>query len=396
MLEHLHRLPPDPLLGLMAKFSVDENPNKIDLGVGIYKNEQSSTPVLASVKQAEAFLLANETSKAYVGPAGNVEFSSAMSGLIFGDALARINSRLFTLQTPGGCGALRVLAETIIKASPDTTLWVGNPTWANHVPLLGSAGLKICEYPYYDYSNHAVSFDAMLSALEQAKAGDTVLLHGCCHNPSGADLNSDQWRQLIQFCKERGLVPLIDIAYQGFGDSLLGDTFGIRLAVQELDEVFVAVSCSKNFGLYRERVGAALVIAKSPDVAAACGSHMFAITRGIYSMPPSHGASIVATILNSVELRQQWTQELEEMRLRISGLRGQLAGQLNASQSVRDFSFIQREKGMFSFLGIDPSQVDQAAEQYGIYMAGSSRVNLAGLNSNNMDYFCESLLKILR
>lgn len=396
MFERLHSLPADPLLGLIGKFRNDTRASKIDLGVGVYKNAEGFTPVLSAVKQAEAFILQNEDSKSYVGPAGNLVFAEGMTELVFGDAnVAVAENRVVALQTPGGCGALRALAELIKRSHREATIWVSDPTWANHMPLLGDTGLAIKTYPYYDYQSHDVRFDDMLASLQQANAGDVVLLHGCCHNPSGADLSVEQWQAVVALIKERKLIPLIDVAYQGFGESLDADAYGVRLASEHLPEVMVAVSCSKNFGLYRERVGCAFVLAKDNHGATTALSHLMHIVRGIYSMPPSHGASIVATILQSDELSALWRSELVDMNNRIQWVRRELTHVMSERIQSDRFDFITSQKGMFSFLGISSEQVATLAEHYGIYMADSSRVSLAGLNSTNMAYFCSSLRHVL-
>lgn len=391
MFEQLNSLPADPLLGLIEKVRNDSRAEKVDLGVGIYKNGEGLTPVLDCVKVAEQTILASEDSKAYVGPSGNAIFNTAMRKLVFGEHSNTLGDRLVGFQMPGGCGALRVLAETLVISKPACTVWVSDPTWVNHVPLLCSAGIELKTYPYYDFEHSSLRFADMLQSLEQASGGDVVLLHGCCHNPSGADLSKQQWDQVVELCQRKALVPFIDMAYQGFGDGIDDDAYGVRLAASKLPELLVAVSCSKNFGLYRERVGAAFVLAEHQSVAAKVDSHMKSITRGMYSMPPSHGASIVATILSSQSATQNWTHELHDMRSRISSLRVQLSeGLRNATGSSR-FDFIEHQKGMFSFLGIDQAQVSALARDYGIYMADSSRINLAGLNANNMAYCVDAL-----
>lgn len=397
MFEQLTNLPSDPLLGLIEKYRNDPNPNKVDLGVGVYKDESGNTPVLEAVKAAEKTLLDNEQSKAYVGPAGNAQFNELMAQLVFGEEYSSLGARLTGLQTPGGCGALRVLAETLVVAKPKTKVWVSDPTWVNHMPLLGNAGVELDIYPYYDFSHSKLRFDDMISVLsDKAKEGDVLLLHGCCHNPCGADLDQDQWREVVSLCERLGLVPFIDMAYQGFGDDLEQDAFGLRLAAASLPELLLAVSCSKNFGLYRERVGAAFVVSESPIHAQAVDSHMKSITRGIYSMPPSHGASIVAEILGNAALADQWRAELSQMRLRIQSVRKGLSQDLSNKLGSSRFDFIPGEKGMFSFLGITPDQVEPLASNYGIYMAGSSRVNIAGLSSANIGYVSDSIAQVIK
>ncbi len=396
MFNSLSLLPSDPILGLMQKYKRDPNPQKIDLGVGIYKDEQGCTPVLASVKQAEEWLLGIEDSKAYVGPAGNIEFNCLISALSFGaEHPVIIDNRLATLQTPGGCGALRIAAELIRRSKPDSTIWVSTPTWANHIPLLGDAGIQIAEYPYYDYAQKEINFAAMLSTLEKAARGDLVLLHGCCHNPSGADLSIDQWNTISDLCLTQGLIPFIDMAYQGFGSGIEEDRFGLALMAESQPEVIFALSCSKNFGLYRERVGAVGVVCSTSLEKDAAFSHMLSIVRGIYSMPPSHGASIVARILSNEDLKLSWLNELSRMRLRISDMRTTFCTQMESYGLGERFTHVLNQNGMFSFLGISPEEVSCLAEEFSIYMVDSSRVNLAGLNPSNMTDFCDALSQIV-
>lgn len=396
MFEQLKALAPDPLLGLIEQYRQDSSPDKVDLGVGVYKNERGDTPVLDSVKAAEAQLLKTEESKSYVGPAGNLSFNQSMLELVFGDAALLLKERLVALQTPGGCGALRVLAELISTAKPAAKVWVSDPTWVNHVPLLGNAGVQLETYPYYDFESSSLRFDEMISALTTASAGDVILVHGCCHNPCGADLSQSQWHTFIDLCEAQSLIPFIDMAYQGFGHDLQQDAYGVRLAAQQLPELLVAVSCSKNFGLYRERVGAAFVLSQGVSSAAAVDSHMKSVTRGMYSMPPSHGASIVANILGSSVLSAQWADELAHMRTRIQQVRLDLSQGLRLALSDDRFDFIPNERGMFSFLGITPEQVQRLAGDYSIYMAGSSRINLAGLNGSNVQYCVDALEKVIK
>ncbi|MEX2962163.1 aromatic amino acid transaminase [Microbulbifer sp. TYP-18] len=396
MFKHLSSLSPDPILGLLASYRADENPHKIDLGVGVYKDESGHTGVLQAVKEAETRLLQSEETKAYIGPAGTVGFNRAMQELILGaDHPALAANRVRSAQTPGGCGALRVLAEFVNRAEPGATIWVSDPTWANHVPLLGNAGLQIKTYPYYDRASSSLRFEAMVEALSEVGRGDLVLLHACCHNPCGADLSRDQWRQLAQMAQKQGFTPFIDMAYQGFGEGLADDAWGLRLMAESVDEMLVAASCSKNFGLYRERVGLAMVVYGDAASADRGQSQLLNVVRGNYSMPPSHGAAIVESILSDAGLRANWEEELTEMRERINGLRLGLVENLAAAGASGDFSFIQRQKGMFSFLGITPEQVQRLQQEYSIYMVDSSRISIAGLSQSNMEYFCRAVASIL-
>ena len=396
MFAALQAYPPDPILRLIAEFRADPRPDKVDLGVGVYKDELGRTPIMAAVKAAEHRILEAEDSKAYIGPAGVPEFNAAIQRLVFGGGHPVLAaSRAATVLTPGGCGALRVGAELLKRAAPDTTIWVSDPTWANHIPLLGNAGLRIREYPYYDRQSSSLRFDAMLTALAQAGAGDVVLLHGCCHNPCGADLDGEQWRAVAELAEQRGFLPFVDLAYQGLGDGLDADAAGLRLLAERVPELLVASSCSKNFGLYRERVGSLSVIAGNEPEASAAVSHVNNIVRGMYSMPPSHGGAIVAEILGDDALQQEWRAELDGMRERINGLRRLLNEKLRERNVARDFSFIERERGMFSFLGLSEAQVARLIADFGLYMVNSSRINVAGISQTNVDYVAAALAAVL-
>jgi len=396
MFQSLQTLPADPILGLMAEYRADTNPNKIDLGIGVYKDEQGNTPVMAAVKEAEARILQSQMSKSYVGPVGDVNYNETVAELLLSTSIKnKLGDRRITVQSPGGCGGLRLAAEFIKKANAAATVWVSDPTWANHVPLLGSAGLTIENYPYYDYASHSIRFDEMLRTLEQVKPGDVVLLHGCCHNPCGADLNQEQWRSVRDLALKNGFTVLIDLAYQGLGDGLTEDTYGVRLMAEALPELLVVSSCSKNFGLYRERTGALTVICETGDAAAVAKTQVAASARAMYSMPPDHGSAIVDLILNDEQLRKSWDHELTGMRDRINGLRAQLVSQIQSTDVNRDFSFIQNEKGMFSFLGVSVEQVQTLVKDYSIYLVNSSRINVAGINNSNIEYLANSLAKVL-
>lgn len=397
MFETLQPQQADAILRLMVEFRADTNPNKIDLGVGVYKTETGATPVLRAVKAAESHLLATQASKTYIGPTGSPDYNNLMLALMFGaDHDVLTSGRARAVQATGGCGALRLGAELINAITPGGKVWVSNPTWANHIPLFGNAGLTIAEYPYYDGASKSIDFAAMMEALStQLQAGDVVLIHGCCHNPCGADLAIDQWQALTDLLNEKGAVPFVDLAYQGFGDGLEEDVQGLRYMAANVKEMLVASSCSKNFGLYRERTGATVVIAETAQAASNSVDKLGVVARGIWSMPPAHGAAIVETILGSDELRGQWVDELTEMRDRINGLRATVASSIAASGVDRSFDFMTREKGMFSFLGITPQQVEQLKQEYGIYMVSSSRINVAGFNANNLPYFVDALKTVL-
>ena len=396
MFGYLKALPADPILGLLAKYREDNNPNKIDLGVGVYKNEAGHTAILACVKKAEKFRLETEDTKVYIGPTGSPLFNEEMTKLIFSDEHQVItNNRVRTVSTPGGTGALRVAAEFISSCKKGATIWVSNPTWANHTGLFQAAGLTVKTYPYYDYENKNLDFDGMLTALKQVAADDAVLLHACCHNPSGMDLTQEQWQQVAEVAKSVGFLPLIDMAYQGFGQGLDEDAYGLRLMADSVKEMVVCSSCSKNFGLYRERIGACSIIGESTTSVDIANSVLLSVIRCIYSMPPAHGAAIVETILSSDELRNQWYDELTEMRNRINGNRKLLVEKLVEQGVTRDFSFITRQSGMFSFLGITSEQVQRLQDEFSIYMVGSSRMSIAGIAKSNVDYLAESIAKVL-
>ena len=396
MFSSLDILPSDPILGLMAEFRNDPNPNKVDLGVGVYKNEAGLTPIMAAVKTAEQHVFAGEDTKSYIGPAGMPEFNEAIKKLIFGESHPALQSnRVATVLTPGGCGALRVGAELLKRSEPKTRIWVGDPTWANHLPLLGNAGLKIEQYPYYDRATSKLTFDAMMSALEQTSAADVVLLHGCCHNPSGADLSPEQWRAVTELAEQKGFLPFIDLAYQGLSVGLAEDAYGARLMAERLPEVIVASSCSKNFGLYRERVGSLSIVGTNSSSASTAISHVNNIVRGMYSMPPSHGGAIVAEILNNSELQDSWQSELGMMRDRINDTRHLLVQKLRDAGVDRDFSFIESQHGMFSFLGISKDEIERLKTEYGIYIVDSSRTNMAGVSLANVDYVADALARVL-
>ncbi|MFT6296352.1 MAG: aspartate aminotransferase [Glaciecola sp.] len=396
MFQSLNSLPADPILGLMATYRADSNPLKVDLGIGVYKDEKGNTTVMTAVKKAEDFLLKNQTTKTYIGPTGAADYNSAVAELLLGAPLnTSLGKRRVTVQAPGGCGGLRLAAEFIKSANPDATVWVSDPTWANHIPLLGSAGLKIESYPYYDRSTHSVRFEEMLAALKKIEKGDLVLLHGCCHNPCGADLNHTQWRAIRDVALEQGFTVFIDLAYQGLGDGLEEDVYGVRLMAESLPELIVVSSCSKNFGLYRERTGAFTLICEDEQSTTAATTQIAAAARAMYSMPPDHGAAVVALILTDTDLRTEWDAELAAMRGRINLLRAKFVKQIQQVGIDKDFSFIEREKGMFSFLGVSHDQVQTLVNDYSIYLVNSSRINVAGINDENVEYLSKSLAAVL-
>jgi aspartate aminotransferase len=397
MFNSLETLPPDPILGLTAAFKADPRATKIDLGVGVFKDALGATPVMAAIKEAEKQFFGLEDTKSYISQVGVDSFNSGIIDLIMGGNHSAVTAnRVRSVMTPGGTGALRLCAELIVKMNPSATAWVGDPTWANHIPVLKGAGLTLATYPYYDKNSSSITFDQMMATLETAKAGDAVLLHGCCHNPAGADLSREQWQDVAALCARKGLLPFIDLAYQGFGEGLEEDAYGIRLMADSVPEVIVASSCSKNFGLYRERTGAVLVIAQSADKAEAAQSHVAHIARAIYSMPPAHGGYLAGMVMTDKVLRAQWEEELTAMRNRMISLRSLFVRTMAAKGSPVDFSFIEKQFGMFSFLGISPEQIKQLKDQYGIYIVGSSRINVAGISEASIEYLTDSVLAVLK
>jgi aspartate aminotransferase len=395
MLDKLDLLPADPILGLAAACRADSNPHKVDLTVGIYMNEQGICPVFEAVQRAQRTLVEEEVSKAYISPVGDEAFNAGMQQLVLGaDSELIADGRVSSVQTPGGCGALRIGAEIIQAAAPGNRVWVSDPTWPVHLPLLGSVGLQFETYRYYEPSTHGVNFDGMVEDLKAAGKGEIVLLHGCCHNPCGADLSLAQWEVIGEMAQQQGFIPFIDIAYQGLGDGLDEDAAGLRLLAQRLPEMIIAASCSKNMGLYRERTGATIFICKDKDGATAVLSQALVAARRVYSMPPAHGAIVAGKVLSDPQLNSLWREEVSTMCTRINGLRTQLRQGLE-SNTGRDFGFIEREKGMFSFLGLSVEQAQRLRQEYSVYMLDSSRINVAGVNASNLDYLVQSVGKVL-
>jgi aspartate/tyrosine/aromatic aminotransferase len=383
----------DAILGLIAEHGSDQRPEKIDLGVGVYRNAAGVTPVLDVVKTAEQQLVETQTSKAYIGTAGAASFNTVMQALTFGASAP--DDRLMTIQTPGGSGSLRVAASLILRARTDVSVWVSEPTWANHVPLLGGAGLNLKPYPYYDRQDHSIRVDDMLAALREAPTGDIVLLHACCHNPSGLDPSGDDWRAITDIVVERGLVPFVDMAYQGFSEDLDSDAFAIRHMADRVPEMIVSTSCSKNFGLYRDRVGTLSILAADSAARDIVYSQVNNAVRTIYSVPPDHGAAVVSLILHDDELRAAWEVELNAMRDRLRDMRTLLHGALQDTAPDHDFSHLVRATGMFCFLGVTADQVARLKQEYGIYMVDSSRINIAGVTTSNADYLAASIAGVL-
>ncbi|MBW8186601.1 amino acid aminotransferase [Shewanella nanhaiensis] len=388
--------PADPILGLTDAFKADKRTGKVNLGVGIYKNEAGLTPILSSVKQAEAKLLASEESKSYLGIEGVQAYNDAVQSLLFGAAHQVVkDKRALTAQAPGGTGSLRVAAEFLARNTKSKTIWVSNPTWANHKNIFQSASLEIKEYRYYKAETHDKDFDAMVEDLSSAQAGDLVLLHGCCHNPTGIDLTQDQWEIIAQLCLKQELVPLFDFAYQGFGDGVDEDANGLRIVADTVPELIIANSFSKNFGLYNERIGAVTLVGDSQGSVIKAFSQVKSTIRGNYSNPPAHGALIVSTILGDTELKALWESELKEMRERIAKMRTLFVETLKQEGVTQDFSFISRQNGMFSFSGLTKEQVAQLKDEHGVYIVGSGRISVAGMTKENMPVICKAIASVL-
>jgi aspartate aminotransferase len=393
LFESLQPASADAILGLIAEHRNDPRPEKIDLGVGVYRNEAGETPVLDVVKKAEHRLVGTQTSKAYIGTAGDPEFNAAMQELAFADAVSA--DRLATIQTPGGSASLRVAAGLLLRARADAVVWVSDPTWANHTPLLGGAGLTLKTYPYYNAESHCIRFDEMLDTLRNAARGDILLLHACCHNPSGLDPSESQWRAIGDVIVERELVPFIDMAYQGFAHDLDTDAFAVRHLAGRVPEMLLSTSCSKNFGLYRDRVGTLSVLAANAIARQIVDSQANNFVRTLYSVPPDHGAATVSIILNDEQLRAEWVNELDGMRERLSGMGALLHAALKEKAPEHDFSHIVDSKGMFCFLGVSPEQVAKLKKDFGVYMVSSSRINVAGITPSNVDYLASSIASVL-
>ena len=397
MFEQLKAVPPDPILGILSAHAADPNPKKIDLGIGVYRDENGATPMLECVVQAERILDSTQTTKSYLGPRGVPGFNSAMTELIFGtDSPVLAQQRVRTVQTPGGTGALRVGADLIHAAQPDAVVWASDPTWGNHHALFPAAGLQMKSYPYFDDERSDLRYEDMMATLRQRGPGDVVLFHACCHNPCGVSPSPEQWATISDLAAERRFLPMVDLAYMGFERGIEEDSLAVRLFAEKCPEVLVASSCSKNFAVYRERVGAISVVCASAAKAADAETVIHSLTRKNYSMPPAHGTGIVDIILHSQELTGLWREEVAGMRGRINGLRRILADKISASGIDRDFSFLQRQSGMFSFLGLSVDQVRRLREDFSIYTVDSARVNIASFNDSNIDYFIDALGTVLR
>lgn len=393
ILDNLTQPLKDPILSLMAECQADQRTQKVDLGLGVYRDASGQTPVMTAVKKAEARLLDQQASKSYVGPAGSEAFNSAMIELILGDNASK--SRAVGVQTPGASGALKLLADVIKQSNPGATVWLTDLSYANHATIMQAAGLAIRYFPYFDQESKLVNEVPMLEALSQAGPNDVVLLHGCCHNPTGADLSLVQWQAITELALKQGFLPFIDIAYQGFGDGMDADVEGFRYLAERVESYVVASSCSKNFGLYRERTGIAMVAGSSLQQSQIIKARLMERARTTYTMPPDHGGAIVEMILNDAVLKQEWLHEVEQMRTRVHSLRQQLAHAFAVrSHSSAHYDFITQHKGMFSVLGIHPQQVERLAKEFGIYLVGSGRINVAGMKESQIAYIADSLLAV--
>ncbi|MFW8633592.1 aromatic amino acid transaminase [Cribrihabitans pelagius] len=390
MFETLKAQPADKILALMQMYRDDPRAGKIDLGVGVYKNAEGVTPVMRAIKAAEHKLWEEQTTKAYVGLAGDPAYADAMIQLILGDAVAREN--IAAAATPGGTGAVRQAFEMIRMANPKARVFVSDPTWPNHISILKYVGIETVTYRYFDSETRGVNFDGMIEDLKGASKGDVVLLHGCCHNPTGANLNAVQWKEVIALMNERGLIPMIDIAYQGFGDGLEEDAKGVRLVASSCPEVLIAASCSKNFGIYRERTGLLMAVSQDKGAQALNQGTLAFLNRQNYSFPPDHGARLVTMILNDAGLRADWASELEDTRLGMLALRQQLADELQRLTGSDRFGFLAQHRGMFSLLGTTPELVEKMRADNGIYMVGDSRMNIAGLNAQTVPLLAKAIV----
>ncbi len=397
MFETLTPAPPDAILGLSEAFKKDPNPKKVNLGIGVFVDSNGRTPILKSVKTAEERLLAKESTKSYLPIDGLPEFNRATQELLFGSDHEIVTSgRAATAQAPGGTGALRVAADFVAKITPGVTVWIGEPTWPNHPSIFKAAGLQIKSYKYFDPATNGVDFASMINALGHANEGDVALLHGSCHNPTGVDLEPAMWQQVSDVISERKLLPLIDFAYQGFADGLSEDAHGLLTMVKSGRDLLISSSYSKNFGLYNERVGAMTVVAGDQAAAESAMSHVKQAIRANFSNPPAHGGQVVSMVLNDPSLRKQWENEVAEMRARINTMRHLFVETLNEKGVERDFSFITRQRGMFSFSGLTPDHVKALREKYAIYIVGSGRINVAGMTESNMDYLCAAIADVLK
>ncbi|MEQ8896415.1 MAG: amino acid aminotransferase [Roseovarius sp.] len=391
MFEELKEQPADKILMLMQMYREDPREQKIDLGVGVYKNAEGVTPIMRAIKAAEKKWWAEETTKAYTGLAGDPAFADAMIGLVLGDAVPR--ESVAAVATPGGTGAVRQAFELVKMANPGARVHVSDPTWPNHLSILKHLGIETVPYRYFDEATCAVDFAGMMEDLEKVEAGDVVLLHGCCHNPTGANLNLTEFKAVIELMNAKGALPMIDIAYQGFGDGLDVDALATREVASACPETLIAASCSKNFGIYRERTGLLMAVSQEPSKQKAAQGNLAYLNRQNYSFPPDHGARLVTLVLNDDALRADWQAELEEVRNSMLGLREQLASEMQRLTGSDRYGFIAQHRGMFSRLGLSPEIVETLRKDHGIYMVGDSRINIAGLNKETVPVLAKAIVE---
>ena len=390
------RVPGDPILGLMEAYAQDANPRKFDLGVGVYKDAQGLTPIPEAVKIAEARLVESQDTKTYIGGHGNPLFGKVINELVLGaDSPLIAEQRAGATQTPGGTGALRLAADFIAQCLPGKGVWLSNPTWPIHETIFAAANVKVSHYPYVG-SDNRLDIEAMLAVLREVPKGDVVLLHACCHNPTGFDLSHDDWKRVLEVVRSRDLLPLIDFAYQGFGDGLDQDAWSTRLFAAEVPEVLITSSCSKNFGLYRDRTGALIVCATSADKLIDIRSQLANIARNLWSTPPDHGAAVVATILADPELKARWADEVEAMRMRIAQLRSGLVEALEPHGLRERFAHIGVQRGMFSYTGLSPEQVKHLRERHSVYMVSSGRANVAGIDATRLASLADAIASVCK
>ncbi|HCE4617745.1 TPA: aspartate/tyrosine/aromatic aminotransferase [Vibrio parahaemolyticus] len=382
----------DPILSLSVAYRNDERPNKVDLGIGVYKNSAGETPIMKAIQMAQDVVVETQKTKSYVGLAGCEEFNQSMIDLLLTGTSAM--DRVAAIQTPGASGALRMLGDLMKVAQPDTTVWISNPSYVNHKPVMEAAGLKVKFYHYFSPETKQVDTAKMLDDLAKAGPTDVVLLHGCCHNPTGADIDFSAWQAITELSQKNGFTPFVDIAYQGFGDGLEADAKGLRYMADNVEEMLITTSCSKNFGLYRERTGAAIVVGKNTQDITNAKGKLLTLARSTYTMPPDHGAALVKTILQDANLTSIWKQELSEMQQRLVSLRQSLCNELRNNHNTDQFDFIESHKGMFTVLGFSENQMAQLREGYGIYGVGDGRINIAGLTETHIPYVADAIKKI--
>ncbi|MGF1751022.1 aspartate/tyrosine/aromatic aminotransferase [Vibrio cionasavignyae] len=392
MFSHLSEPTLDPILSLSVAYRNDPREDKVDLGIGVYRNSEGQTPIMKAVSEAQRIVTTEQQTKAYVGLAGCEEFNQSIAKVVFGET--PIYDRMSIIQTPGASGGLRMLGDLLNVAAPGTTVWLSNPSYVNHKPVMEAAGLNVKFYRYFNTETKQVDTDAMLTDISSAGVGDVVLLHGCCHNPTGADISLEDWKQITDLSVRNGFVPFVDVAYQGFGDGLEADAFGLRHMAENVEEMLLTTSCSKNFGLYRERTGAAVVIGKNAKEAANARGKLLTLARSTYTMPPDHGAALVKTILADEHLTSQWQTELSEMQQRLVSLRDGLCKELKNNHSSDQFDFIMAHKGMFTVLGFTAEQMQRLRTDFGIYGVDDGRINIAGLSETQLPYVANALMSV--